>query len=176
MQEIALKDKIYTIRDKQVMLDRDLAELYEVETRTLNQAVKRNNERFPADFYFPITEIKDQDNNVNLKSQNVISSWGGTRKPVYAFTQEGIAMLSGILKSKKAVEVNIQIMRAFVQMRQFLTQNSAIFQRLDRVELKQLQHDENFNQIFQAIESKQLTPNQGIFYDGQIYLFAAELI
>lgn len=104
-----MQEKIHTIRNKKVMLDRDLAELYGVETRALNQAVKRNKERFPEDFYFKIDDT-------NLKSQSVISSWGGTRKPIFAFTQEGVAMLSSVLKSKVAIEININIIRAFVQM------------------------------------------------------------
>lgn len=111
-----IQNKIYTIRDQKVMLDRDLAEMYGVETRTLNQAVKRNSERFPNDFMFQLTDIEYQ----NLISQFVTSSWGGTRKLPYAFTELGVAMLSSVLNSKTAIQINMGIMRAFVSVRQAL--------------------------------------------------------
>lgn len=113
---VIIENKIYEIRGQKVMLDFDLAEMYEIETKNLNKAVKRNTERFPADFMFQLT--KEEMN--NLKFQNGTSSWGGTRYLTFAFTQEGVAMLSGILRSQKAIEVNINIMRAFVHMRQYL--------------------------------------------------------
>ncbi|MFT4303501.1 MAG: ORF6N domain-containing protein [Candidatus Woesearchaeota archaeon] len=169
---IALKteinNKIHTIRGKQVMLDRDLAELYGVKTKRLNEQVKRNIERFPEDFCFQLNQFEF---NEILKSQFATSSseWGGIRYFPYVFTEQGIATLSGILSSKKAIQMNILIMRAFVAMRHFLIKNAEVFMRLDKVERKQIEHDDNFNKIFNAIESKQLTPNQGIFYDGQIY-------
>lgn len=124
-----IENLIYVIRGQQVMLDSDLAELYGVETRVLNQAVKRNIERFPEDFMYQLTKEDAK----NLKSQNVISSlepqnansnWGGTRKLPYAFTENGIAMLSSVLRSKTAIEVNIRIMRAFTSMRSFLMKYS----------------------------------------------------
>ena len=111
-----IQSKIYEIRGQRVMLDFDLAALYQVETRVLNQAVKRNMKRFPSDFMFQLTS----DEWAILKSQIVISSWGGTRKMPYAFTEQGVAMLSGVLKSPRAIEVSINIMDAFVHMRQYL--------------------------------------------------------
>ncbi len=160
-----LKDKIHTIRDKQVMLDRDLAELYGVEVKHLNRQVKRNIERFPEEFCFYLT-LKEYN---NLKFQIGTSRWGGARKPSLAFTEYGVAALSGILRSKKAVELNVKIIKAFVEMRHFIQNNANIFQKFQQIDQKLLTHDENFNEIFKAIESKQLTPTQGIFYDGQIY-------
>ena len=112
-----IQSKIYEIRGQKVMLDRDLAELYQVETRRLNEAVKRNSKRFPSDFMFQLTSEEYE----ILKSQFAISSWGGTRKLPFAFTEQGLAMLSGILNSDVAIEVNINIMRAFVAVRQILS-------------------------------------------------------
>ncbi len=166
---------IFTVRGVQVMLDSDLAEMYQVTTGRLNEQVKRNLERFPADFMFQLTEIEWN----NLKSQNAISSWGGRRKSPFVFTEQGISTLSGVLKSAVAIKVNIAIMRTFVEMRKFISANAAIFQRLDRVEQKQLETENKFEQIFKAIEDKSIIPTQGIFYDGQIfdaYTFACDII
>lgn len=113
----AIKSKIYTIRGQRVMLDKDLATLYGVEVRVLNQAVKRNIKRFPEDFMFQLNAEEWE----ILKSHFVTSSWGGARKVPYAFTEQGVAMLSSVLKSEAAIEVNIRIMRAFVAVRQYLT-------------------------------------------------------
>lgn len=174
----SLKDTIYTIRGKQVMLDRDLAELYEVDLKRLNEQVKRNNERFPQDFCFQLK--KDEFD--SLRSQIATIEIGKGKHTKYlpnVFTQEGVASLSGVLNSKKAIQVNIQIMRAFIQMRHFMAKNASILQRLDKVELKQLEHNKHFNQIFKAIESKQLTPKQGVFYDGELFdafVFTSDLI
>ena len=116
LSEETIANKIYFIRNQKVMLDRDLAILYGIETKVLNRAVKRNMSRFPEDFMFQLTEIEFQ----NLKSQIVTSSWGGTRKLPYAFTEHGVLMLSSVLKSDKAIQVNIQIMRIFTKVRQML--------------------------------------------------------
>lgn len=146
-----IQNMIYEIRGYKVMLDSDLATLYEVETRTLNQAVKRNIDRFPNDFMFQLTK----DEFKNLKSQIVTSSWGGARKLPYAFTEQGVAMLSGVLKSKKAIEANIQIMRTFVKMRQWAIENKELAQRLTELEHYFLQHcketDIEFKQIYEAL-------------------------
>jgi hypothetical protein len=171
-----IKSKIYAIRDKQVMLDKDLAELYKVETRALNQAVKRNIERFPPDFMFQLTDSEAE----VLVSQNVIPSKKhlGGHLP-YAFTELGVAMLSGVLKSDTAVRISIQIMSAFVAMRRFISSNAQIFQRLDVVERKQTEHDRKFEEIFDAIQSKGIKPEKGIFFDGQIfdaYKFVSDII
>ncbi len=172
-----IESKIYTIRNAQVMLDSDLAGLYNVETKVLNQAVKRNSERFPENFMFQLTK----DEYKNLMSQFVTSSsqWGGRRNLPYAFTEQGVAMLSGVLKSDTAVKVSIQIMNAFVAMRKFIASNAKIFQRLDAVERKQLEHDKKFEEIFDAIQSKDIKPDKGIFFDGQIfdaYKFVSDII
>ena len=126
-EQIDIQSMIKTVRGQQVMLDRDLATLYGVENRVLNQAVKRNSERFPEDFMFQLNKAEDDD----LKSQNVTSSWGGRRKLPYAFTEQGIAMLSSVLRSPMAVDVNIRIMRAFVAMRRFIISNAQLFQRIE---------------------------------------------
>ena len=172
-----IKNRIYTIRGVQVILDSDLATLYEVETRRLNEQVKRNNDRFPLDFMFQLTKGEFE----NLMSQNATSrlDWGGRRKLPYVFTEPGVASLSGVLTSKKAIEVNVQVIRAFVAMRRFISKNAEIFVRLNTVERKHIEYDKNFEKIFNAIESKKLIPNKGIFFDGQIfdaYNFVSDLI
>ena len=172
----SIQKRIFTIRNQQVMIDRDLAELYQVETRALKQAVKRNIERFPDDFMFELTEDE-----INfMVSQNVIPSKKhlGGAKP-YAFTEQGVSMLSSVLKSKIAIDVNIAIFRAFAKMRSFLLANAAIFQKFSYIEQKLLQHDENFEKIFKALEDKTLKPKQGIFYNGQVfdaYLLISDII
>ena len=163
--ELEIKDKIHSIRGYQVMLDRDLAELYEVELKRLNEQVKRNIERFPAKFSF-ILNIREFR---NLKSQFATSSWGGKRKPPRVFTEHGISMLSAVLKSKKAIDISIKIINAFISMRKFINSNAQIFQRLDRVEIKQIETDNKFKQVFKALENKDTIPKQGIFFDGQIF-------
>ena len=161
------------------MIDRDLAELYGVETRRLNEQVKRNIERFPEDFMFQLTSNEFD----NLKSQIATSSWGGVRKMPYAFTEQGVAMLSGVLKSPTAVEVNIRIMRAFVSMRHFMVNNGAIFQRLETIEFNQLEsnkvqakileyqeeQDRRIDEVFRRLDEGMYKPKQGIFFDNQIY-------
>ena len=180
---------IRVIRGQQVMLDRDLAELYGVETRRLNEQVKRNIERFPEDFMFQLTPNEFD----NLKSQIATSSWGGVRKLPYAFTEQGVAMLSGVLKSSTAVEANIRIMRAFVSMRHFMANNAAIFQRLETIEFNQLEsnkvqakilahqevQDHRIDEIFRRLDEGMYKPKQGIFFDNQIYdaySFVSELV
>jgi hypothetical protein len=163
--DLNLKNKIYSIRGYQVMLDRDLAELYEVETRVLNQAVKRNIDRFPSEFCFKMTleEIE------NLKSQFVISSWGGRRIKPTVFTEHGVVMLSSVLRSDKAISINIQVVKAFLEMRKFINSNLQIFQRLDRVEQKQIETDSKFEEVFSALEMNEDFSKQGIFFEGQIF-------
>jgi len=161
-----IKDRIHNIRGIQIILDRDLAVLYGIETRALKQAVNRNRKRFPCDFMFQLTE-KETD---LMVSQNVIPSkkqLGGALP--YAFTEQGVAMISGILKSKKAVEINIQIMRAFVSMRRFISKNAEIFHRLHNIDQKHIEYDKNFKKIFNAIEDKRIKNKQGIFYNGQVF-------
>jgi len=177
INEEIVKNKIYSIRGFQVMLDRDLAELYGVETKVLNQAVKRNINRFPEEFMFQLTKEELG----NWKSQFVTSNREtmGLRKMPFAFTEQGVSMLSAILKSNIAVSVSISIMKSFVQMRKFVSNNALVFQRLDSLEQKQFKTDEKVDAILDAIESKELKPKQGIFYDGQVYdayVFVSELI
>jgi hypothetical protein len=172
-----IRSKIYTIRDMQVMLDEDLAELYNVKTKVLNQAIKRNIERFPQNFMFQISYCELQ----SLRSQIVTSKnlRGGRRYLPHVFTEQGVAMLSGILNSGTAVQISIQIMSAFVAMRRFISSNGKIFHRLDIVERKQIEHDKKFDQIFDAIQSKGIKPEKGIFFDGQVfdaYKFVSDLI
>jgi hypothetical protein len=163
-----IQNMIYTFRGKQVMVDSDLAKLYQVETRVFNQAVKRNLNRFPEYFHFQLTEEEFK----NLRSQIVISSesntHGGRRYMPYVFTEQGIAMLSAVLKSDIAVEVSIKIMNSFVEMRNFLISNKEMFARLDRIELKQLETDKKLEEIFNYIDANKEV-KQNIFFDGQIY-------
>ncbi|WP_084608616.1 ORF6N domain-containing protein [Xylanibacter oryzae] len=165
---------ILTIRGQQVILDRDLASLYKVETGRINEQVKRNIKRFPADFMFQLNDDEFQ----NLKSQFAISNWGGVRKLPYAFTEQGIAMLSSVLRSDVAIEVNIRIMRAFVSMRHFIAGNAQVFKRLEDIEYHQKESDKRIEEIFQKFDVKE-SVNQGIFYDGQVfdaYVFVSDLI
>jgi len=176
-QEEDIKAKIYTIRGLQVMLDRDLAELYGVETRVLNQAVKRNSERFPIEFMFQLTKQELE----NWMSQFVISNKElmGLRKLPFAFSEQGVSMLSAVLKSKSAIEMSIQIIKSFVAMKKFMANNALIFQRLDILEQKQFLTHEKIDLILNAIEDKSIKPKQGIFYNGQMYdayVFIVELI
>jgi len=172
--DILIKNKIHTIRGVQVMLDSDLAELYGVEVKALNQAVKRNKERFPESFMFQISKDELQ----VLRSQFVTSSHGGRRYNPYVFTEQGVSMLSAILKSKTAVEISIKIINAFVEMRQFLIKNAYIFQEFQRINQKLITHDEQFEQVFKAMDNKEL-PLQGIFFNGQVFdafVFISKLI
>lgn len=194
-QQLPVENKVESlirvIRGQQVMLDRDLAELYGVETRRLNEQVKRNIERFPEDFMFQLTKEEFE----NWKSQFATSNSivMGARKRPYAFTEQGVAMLSGVLKSSTAVEANICIMRAFVSMRHFMVNNAAIFQRLETIEFNQLEsnkvqakilahqevQDHRIDEIFRRLDEGMYKPKQGIFFDNQIYdaySFVSELV
>lgn len=146
--EHAIMDKIHIIRGEKVMMDTDLAKLYGVTTGNLNKAVKRNIERFPKDFMFHPTEKELK----NLIFQIGTSSWGGTRKRPYAFTEQGVAMLSSVLRSKRAVQVNIQIMRVYTKMRKFLSTHKDILLKLEQLERKTSSHDEKIELIFEYIK------------------------
>jgi hypothetical protein len=186
-----IQNRIYTIRGVQVMLDEDLAEIYQVQTKVFNQAVKRNSNRFPENFRFQLTDkeweyLRSQIVTLNssnpLRSQNVTleSQRGKHRKYLpYAFTEQGVAMLSAVLRSDTAVNISIQIMQAFVEMKKFIANNALLFQRLENVELKQMETDRKVLQLFSAIQEKSVKPKQGIFFEGQVfdaYSFAADLI
>ena len=200
-QFLQIEPLIRTIRGQQVLLDSDLAILYGVETKRLNQQVKRNIERFPEDFMFQLTQeevicsrsqiatLNERTNlrsqivtlnteNHSLKSQNATLNKRGQNVKYlpYAFTENGIAMLSSVLRSPIAIQVNIRIMRAFTAMRQFIASNAQIFQRLDVMEQNQLalaahqvETDHKLEEVFRRLDSGNVQPHQGIFYDGQIF-------
>lgn len=164
-----IKSLIYVVRGHQVMMDSDLAALYQVETKVFNQAVKRNVMRFPDSFRFQLTDDEYRD----LKSQIVTSNGrGGRRYLPYVFTEQGIAMLSAVLNSDIAIQVSIHIMTAFVEMRKFLVNNAVLFERISNVELKQLEYqkktDECFEQVFDYIAEHEEV-KQKVFFEGQIY-------
>ncbi|HFC76922.1 MAG TPA: ORF6N domain-containing protein [Candidatus Moranbacteria bacterium] len=179
-----IQNQIYTIRGKEVMLDKDLAELYQVETKNLNRAVKRNIDRFPKRFCFQLT--KEEINELTLQGKRlgnyILRFQNGTLKNnrgkhrkylPYVFTEQGISMLSAVLRSEVAVKVSVQIIDAFVQMRKFINENAQLFYRLDNLEEKQLKYqiqtNKKIDQIFKGLEDKSLKPKQGIFYNGQIF-------
>ena len=160
-----IKSLIYTIRGKQVMIDSDVARLYHYETRRINETVKRNIERFPAEFCFQLTSKEYE----TLKSQIATSNTrGGKQKLPYVFTEKGILMLSGLLKNNVAIEVSIKIVEAFVEMRKFLSSNGQLFERLTNVEYKLLEHDKKFDQLFDQLQEEE-NIKQKIFFEGQIY-------
>ena len=177
-----LRRKIFTIREVQVMLDRDLAELYEIPTKQLNLAVKRNRSRFPEDFMFKLDKSDiNKENILRFQFETSSSSHGGIRYFPNVFTEQGVAMLSGILNSKKAIDVNIKIMRAFISIRKFILKNTEIIARLDKIEreeiLFQIKTTENFEKVFDAMQSR--LPEAGIFFDDQVfdaYVFVSDLI
>jgi len=186
-----IENNIFTIRGMQVMIDYHLAELYGVETKRLNEQVKRNAKRFPEDFMFQLTS--DEWTNLQshfatakqpdaLRSQNATleSQRGKHRKFMpYVFTEQGVSMLSAVLNSDQAIATSIQIMKAFINMRKFLLNNASVFQRLDQLELKQLQSDKKFNRIFEALEAGQPKADKGIFFNGQVfdaYAFVSDVI
>ena len=175
LKNIDVESLIRVINGKQVILDFDLAFLYGVETKVLNQAVKRNIERFPDDFMFKLS--REEYN--SLRSQFVTSNKrGGTRYLPFAFTESGIAMLSSVLRSPTAIDVNIRIMRAFVAMRRFLANNAQVFQRLASIEHHQIETDQRIDEVFKRLDAN-TPPRQGIFYDGQVfdaYQFVSDLI
>ena len=210
---LQIEKKIFVIRGVQVMIDRDIAELYGVETRILNQAVKRNIERFPEEFMFQLNDEEfekwksqivisnfgkdnwmsqfatstssrsqivtlntDQNKDVNLISQFVISSWGGIRKPPFVFTEHGVTMLASVLKSETAVKASIQIVKAFVSMRHFVQSNSQIFAELKLIREHQLEtdvhlkeSDKRIDQLFTLMDKYNVNDTQGIFFQGQIF-------
>ncbi len=179
-----IQSKIFTIRDVQVMLDRDLAEVYGVETRRLNEQVKRNIDRFPEAFMFQLKKEEMENWKSQIATSNKIKM--GLRKPPLAFTEQGVSMLSTVLKSETAVKVSIQIINAFVKMRKFIIDNANHNYRLNNIEqkqiasdIKQLETDNKIDAILDALEDKSIKPKQGIFYDGQVfdaYVFIADLI
>jgi hypothetical protein len=170
-----IKKKIYTIRGMQVILDRDLAKFYKTETKLLNKSVKRNIERFPQDFCFQLSKNELCDWKFQFGTSN--SEKMGLRKLPYAFTEYGVAMLSSVLRSKKAVEINILIIKAFIAMRKLLSENNQYIQKFQQIDQKLIEHDNNFDKIFDLMQNN--IPKQGIFFNGQIfdsYKFVCDLI
>ena len=178
-----IESLIKVIRGQQIILDRDLARLYQVETSQLNRQVKRNIERFPEDFMFQLTKEECSRCQIGILNEGRGSN---VKYSPYAFTENGVAMLSGVLRSKTAIEVNIRIMRAFPSMRHFMANNASVFSRLETIEyhqLEMLQHqqvtDKRIDEVFRRLEEGSAKPKQGVFYNGQIYdayTFVAELI
>ena len=165
-----IKKLIYTIRGKQVMLDSDVAMLYHYETKNINKAVKRNLDRFPEDFCFQLTEMEFQNLRFQFGTLNKkVNNGDVTRKYLpYVFTEQGISMLSGVLKNEIAVKVSVNIMRAFVEMRKFLMINGQVFERLTNMEYKLLEHDKKFDEVFNRLQLEE-NIKQRIFFDGQIW-------
>ena len=156
VSEENILEKIYLIRGQKVMLDRDLAEMYGVEVRVLNQAVKRNSTRFPEDFMFPINRDEFQ----NLKSQIVISSWEGSRTLPYVFTEQGVAMLSSVLNSETAIQVNIQIIRLFTKMKQLILDNKDLWMKIEKIEQHLMKNDEEIKTIFAYLKKLLIQENK----------------
>lgn len=168
-----IQNLIYTIRGKQVMLDSDVAMFYECETKLINQTRKRNIRRFPEDFCFQLTEkeyeiLRSQFVTSKIETNNNEERRGGRRYLPYVFTEQGIAMLSPLLNSEIAVQVSISIMRAFVEIRKFIMENAPILERLTNVEYKILEHDKNFDKLFNALQTDG-NFKQKMFFEGQIY-------
>ena len=172
-----IKNLIYNIRGKQVMLDSDVAMLYHYKTKRINETVQRNKERFPENFCFQLTELETKNLNKNINWSQIATAsaidekkFRNKRYSPYAFTEQGIAMLSGLLKNDVAVQVSINIMNAFVEMRKFIVNNGKVFERLTNVEYKLLEHDKKFDEVFNELQKNEENKfQQQIFYNGQIY-------
>ena len=169
-----IQNHIYTIRNQQVMMDTDLAELYGVETKQLNRAVSRNIDRFPERFRFQLSKEEHENflrfQNGTLKENLDEDQRGKHRKYMpYAFTEQGVSMLSAVLRSKIAVEVSIKIIDSFVEMRKFVTQNALLFQKIEIIEKKQQKTDERLEKVLNAIDNNDVKPKQGVFFNGQIF-------
>lgn len=171
LQISTVENKILTIRNLQVMLDRDLAELYGVETKVLNQAVKRNFERFPENFMFQLTEDEANSSRSQIVTLNKSGNLRGSNVKYlpFAFTEQGVAMLSAVLKSETAVKVSIKIMEAFVAMRRFLQNNAQIFSEIDQIKRHQIESDKRIEELFEKMDKYGVEEKQGIFFQGQIY-------
>ena len=171
-----IENSILTLRGIQVVIDKDIATLYGVETKYLNQAVKRNADRFPLSFRFQISEAEFEELVTNCDRFKPLKH--SSSRP-YAFTEQGVAMLSAVLHSPSAIQISVKIIDVFVRLRHFVTENADVFRRLDRLEIKQLESDMKINQVMSLMEKQAVIPNQGIFYDGQIfdaYLIVYKLI
>ncbi len=166
LEIVNIEARIYSFRDTYVMIDRDLAELYGVETKVLNQAVKRNIDRFPESFRFGLSKLETHELVTNCDRFNNLKH---SSSLPYAFTEPGVAMLSAVLHSPAAVSVSVRIMQAFVAMRRFMLANAQVFQRLDRLEVRQLETDQKIDRVFAWLDSRKEENKQCVFFDGQIY-------
>ena len=178
-----VREKIYHVRGFQVMLDSELSEIYGIETKVFNQAVKRNEVRFPESFRFQLTADEYQALRSQLVTLKDLSRGQHRKYMPYVFTEQGVAMLSAVLKSKTAIEVSVQIMQSFVEMRNFFASHGDLVMKIQHIERNQILHEaktqEKFEAIFSALEEKPMIANQGIFFDGQVfdaYLFVSKLI
>lgn len=160
-----IENRIFTIRGKQVMFDRDLAEMYQVEVKRLNEQVKRNIDRFPETFRF---QLNSQEKDELVANCDRFESLKHSTVNPYAFTEQGVAMLSAVLRSEIAVKVSIQIMNAFVELRKLVGQETLQHLRLSSIENKLIEHDQKFNKLFSALENSEL-PQRGVYFDGQVY-------
>jgi len=156
VSEENILEKIYLIRGQKVMLDRDLAEMYGAEVKRLNEAVKRNSTRFPEDFMFQLAQNEWR----NLKSQFATSSWGGVRKSPYAFTEQGVAMLSSVLNSETAIQVNIQIIRLFTKMKQLILDNKDLWMKIEKIEQYLIKNDEEIKTVFAYLKKLLVQENK----------------
>ncbi len=176
LELVPVESRIMTLRNTQVIIDRDLAELYGVETKSLNQAVKRNIDRFPDSFRFQLT--KEELNQVVTNCDRLYTLKFTPNNP-YAFTEPGVAMLASVLHSKPAIKISVRIIEAFVAMRHFLLEHAQLFQRLERMEYKQLEADQKIAQLFDKLEEGTVIPKQNLFFEDQIfdaYTFMSDLI
>lgn len=161
-----IENRIFAIRGMQVMLDRDLAEMYQVEVKRLNEQIKRNIERFPESFRF---QLDDNETNELVANCDRFEMLKHSSNNPYAFTEQGVAILSAVLRSQIAIKVSIQIINAFVEMRKFIAGHSGLLQRMDGIERKQLETDTKIEQVLRVLESKDKIPTQGVFFDGQVF-------
>ncbi len=179
LMEQPIEEKIHTVRGVQVMLDRDLAVLYGVETKRINEAVKNNPLKFPEDFFFVLTDEEEIFLRSKISTLEIHGKGKHRKYPIKAFTEQGVYMLATILKSKTATDVTISIMRTFTRLKHFMVTHASIYERFERVEDRLNQHDKSFEKLFRALENNSLRPEQGIFFDGQIfdaYVFVSDLI
>lgn len=176
LSQHAVESRILTIRGYQVILDRDLADFYGEETKRINQQANRNTNRFPPSFRFQLTE---EEKNELVANCNRFENIKHSSSLPYAYTEQGVAMLSAVLHSHEAVEISIRIIESFVSMRHILLSNAQLFQRIDRLEYKQIEEEHKIDELFRIIDERAITPKQGIFFDGQIfdaYTFVSNLI
>jgi phage regulator Rha-like protein len=166
LSKLQIENRIFFINGNHVMIDRDLAEIYDLEVKRLNEQVKRNIERFPESFRFQLSESDKNELVANCDRFKTLKH--STNSP-YAFTEQGVAMLSAVLRSDTAIQVSIQIINAFVEMRKMLANQNGLIQRVEGVERKLMETDQKFEQVFKALESKDKIPTQGVFFDGQIF-------